>query len=64
MTVGDTKTGFMCATNWRIELGEVTDGIDIYSTLEDFKAHCPCWKTCGVVEVEVKLRAVAIEGAH
>lgn len=62
MSPGDTKTGFMCSVDYRHELSDASDGARIYPTLEDMKEHCSCWKGCGIVEVEVKLKSVVHEG--
>lgn len=58
----EVKTGFMCATNWRHEVTDAPDGATMYPTLEDLKDHSPCWKTCGVVEIEMRVKAVAHPG--
>lgn len=44
--------GFMCQIAWDHELGKA-DQVEIYSTVKQLKDAHPCWKDCGVVEVEV-----------
>lgn len=51
----NTRTGYMCAVDFRWELGEVPDSAPVYSSVEDLKRQRTCWKSCGIVKVEVKL---------
>lgn len=47
-------TGFMCATDFRHELGEGPI-CEVYSSIEQLEEDRSCVKECGIVEVQVKL---------
>lgn len=51
----NTRTGYMCAVDFRWHIGEDKHPSPIYASVEDLKRQRKCWKTCGIVEVEVKL---------
>jgi hypothetical protein len=53
--MSDTRKGFMCRTDFLHELGDAMGGNMIYPSLNDLKRCEPCYKQCGVVEVEIKL---------
>lgn len=57
-----TVTGYMCKTDFFYELGQASNGEEIYATVEDLKKGRPCVETCGIVEVEVRLVRVVEEG--
>ena len=50
------KTGYMCNTDYEIELGSALGGIKVYSSIEDLKKSKKCWSDCGIVEVEIILK--------
>ena len=52
--------GFMCMIDWEFELGAACGGNRIYPSLDDLKQNHPCWKACGVAEVEVRIKSVAV----
>lgn len=58
--IAETRTvkGFMCMVDWEFELGDAVGGNSVYGSVPDLKKHRKCWKECGIVEVEVRLRRV------
>ena len=60
-----TVTGYVCSISWENEVGEASDGIVVYSTLDDIKRVEGCANPgmnpkygCGIYEVEVTIRRV------
>ena len=49
------RHGFMDMVDFQHELGEALGGNKIYPNVEDFKQHNPCWNSCGIIEVEVRM---------
>ena len=56
------RIGYMCKVDFDFELGEALGGNEIFPSVEDLKEHRKCTDECGVVEVEVRLRAVVESG--
>lgn len=50
--------GYMCKVDFDHELGEAADGNHVFASVKDLKRYRKCWKECGIVEVETKLRRV------
>jgi hypothetical protein len=46
--------GYMCGVGYQHELGRFPAGILVYPSVADLKAYKPCWRQCGIVEVEVR----------
>ena len=60
-----TKTkviGYMCATDWQHEIGDAPEGNVIYPSIDELKKRRACVIQCGIVEVEVLFRKVAVQG--
>lgn len=53
--------GYMCLTEYWYELGYASDGCAIYPSIEELREYRSCVYTCGIVEVEVRLRRVVEE---
>jgi hypothetical protein len=53
--MNDTRKGYMCGVDFQHELGEVLDSTPVYASVKALKEQRKCWKTCGIVEVEVKI---------
>lgn len=53
LRVSQSRTGFMCLTDFQHELGEASGGISVYADEDDLKKHRNCWKGCGILKVEV-----------
>jgi hypothetical protein len=53
--------GYMCATDWRYEIGSAADGNRVYPSVDALKRELNCWEECGIVEVEVKIKATILE---
>lgn len=66
LRTSQSRTGFMCLTDFQHELGEASGGISVYADEDDLKKHRNCWKGCGILKVEVVAaiaRATHKEGA-
>jgi hypothetical protein len=50
--------GFMCLTDYWHELGEAPGGEKVYASIEELRELRPCVSTCGIAEVEVRLRRI------
>lgn len=62
-SIADTGTiGYMCRVDFVHELGAAMGGNTVYPNVEDCKKHRKCVDTCGIVEVEVRLRRIVLEG--
>ena len=48
-----SRTGYMCAVDFRWELGEVMDSTPIYSSVKALKEQRKCWVQCGIIKVKV-----------
>jgi hypothetical protein len=51
------KIGYMCSTTFEHEVGQVSHGTKIYSTINDLKREAKCVAgkdRCGIVKVEVR----------
>lgn len=57
-----TITAYMCNVDADYHLGEDSGGTALYPSVDDLKRHRACWSQCGVVEVEVTIGRVVIEG--
>lgn len=55
-------TGYMCRIDFECEKGVPIDGNRFYANIEDLKRDHPCLDECGIVEVEISLKQVAVEG--
>lgn len=57
-----TVTGYMCAVDWECELGAAMGGNRVFPSLEDALESLKCGKVCGIVEVSVAFKSVALQG--
>jgi hypothetical protein len=56
--------GYMCTTAWHHHLCGDQSGTEIYPSVLSLKnAHPNCWEECGIVEVEITISSVVVEGA-
>lgn len=49
---------YACGVDWQYEIGEAPDlegRMPLYSSVEELKKARPCWKNCGIVELEISL---------
>ncbi len=53
--------GYMDKVDWDHELGRAIDGNKVYPSIEALKKHETCTDTCGIVEVEVRLKRIIAE---
>ena len=56
--------GYMCLIDWQHEIGQASDGNLVYPSIQDLKHNHPCWKSCGIAEVEIRIRSVICEGGN
>jgi len=49
-----TEKVYMCGVDWQHEIGAAMGGNTVHPSVEDLKKHRKCWKSCGIVEIEVK----------
>lgn len=54
--------GFMCRIDWGHELGSEVSGSRVYPSEDDLRRNHSCADACGIVEVEVRLVRVVVEG--
>ena len=47
------KKLYLCGVDFQHELGEACGGTKLYPSVEDLKDNQGCWKSCGIIEVEV-----------
>jgi len=52
------KVGYMCETDFRFELGSSKNASQIFGSLESLKKHKSCWKSCGIIEVEITKKKI------
>jgi hypothetical protein len=58
----ETRTGYMCKTEFDYDLSNAKGGSKVFSSVEDLRQCCRCVeKECGIVEVEVKVIRVIQE---
>ena len=54
--------GYMCRVDAEHHLGDESGGTAVYRSVEDLKQSRACWSECGIVEVEVTVTQVIVEG--
>lgn len=57
---------YICGVDWQHEVGEVLyiEGkMPFYSSVSELKKSKPCWKTCGIVKIKLKLDSWIVEQA-
>ena len=57
-----SSTGFMCSTEFECHLGSDRKGAVIFPSEKALRAERRCADECGIVEVEVTVRRVVIDG--
>lgn len=50
-----TKKSYICGVDWQHEVEECND-VKLYSTVNALKKDRKCWKECGIVELEIKVK--------
>jgi len=58
----ETRTGYMCYTDFLHELGEARGGTRIYNSKEDCLAHNSCINECGMVKVKISFDKIVLKG--
>lgn len=56
--------GYMCLTDWEVELGMANGGNVIYPSIDNIKEIRKCVASCGIAEVEVRLRRIVQESSR
>lgn len=46
---------YICGVDFQHELGCACGGNKLYPSVEDLKENASCWKTCGIIELEVDM---------
>lgn len=54
--------GFMCLTDWELEIGAAMGGSRIFPSVEDARKNLKCWKGCGIAKVRVSFVEIAEQG--
>lgn len=49
------KKSYVCGTDFDYEIG-VADDVTLYSSIKALKKGRQCWKECGIVELEIKIK--------
>jgi hypothetical protein len=49
--------GFMCGVDFQHDFGHAD--ITFYTSAEQLKRSKPCWKQCGIVEVEIEIKLLS-----
>lgn len=57
-------TGYMCYIDYCHELGNAAGGNKVYPSLDDLYKHHPMADECGIVEVEVSVKALVKPPEH
>lgn len=52
---------FLDGVDFQHEVGHAPGGNKVYESVEDLKEHNRCWKSCGIVECEIKFKKWAVE---
>lgn len=55
-------TAYMCRIDFEVERGEPSDGNKVYASMESLIREHDCALDCGIVEVEITLKRIAVEG--
>lgn len=56
MAKRNSKTSFVCGVDFQHEIGEGPNDIKLYSSLEVLKKQRTCWRECGIVELDIKIK--------
>lgn len=57
----ETRTGFMCQIAFDCEIGNACS-TEVYSSVKSLLLNHDCANECGIVEVEVTLKRIIVEG--
>jgi hypothetical protein len=61
-STGRTRViGYMCGVDFDTELGLNADGNRVFPSVKALKRAMSCWKSCGIVEVEVRARRMVVK---
>lgn len=55
-------TGYMCRIDFECERGYPTNGNRFFEDIEDLRKAHDCSDDCGIVEVEISLKRIVVEG--
>ena len=58
---GDLRVGYMDKVDFDHELGNAMGGNTVFPSIDDLEENKPCTESCGIVEVEIRLRRVIRE---
>lgn len=51
-----SKKSYVCGVDWQHEIGEGPNDVKLYSSLEVLKKERTCWKECGIVELDIRVK--------
>ena len=51
-----SKKSYVCGVDWQHEIGEGPNDIKLYSSLAVLKKERTCWKECGIVELDIRVK--------
>ena len=51
-----SKKSYVCGVDWQHEIGEGPNDIKLYSSLKVLKKERTCWKECGIVELDIRVK--------
>lgn len=52
----ESFTLYLCGVDYQHELGECETRV--FASIEGLKNMQPCWKSCGIVEIKIKVEGV------
>lgn len=52
-----SKKGYMCSTDYNLEL-DIGGDVVVYPTIKELKKHRPCWTECGIVQIDIYVAKV------
>jgi hypothetical protein len=56
MIMKSKRKSYICMTDYQHGLGECA--IKVYPTIKSLKKACLCWKECGIVELEIRVKKI------
>jgi hypothetical protein len=51
----ESRKSYVCGVDFQHEIGECND-VKLFSSIKALKKARTCWKECGIVELEIKIK--------
>lgn len=51
-----SKRSYVCGVDFQHEIGDGANDVKLYSSLEVLKKERTCWKECGIVELDIRVK--------